>query len=278
MVQRPELWSRVRGVLPALTERAWHRVREGITVKLLPHQGECYVFAQSASRIDKERAMRRRQLKQLWKRLPELRQMKRLTRDQLLMKLGAARQQWPTAWRLVAIRTPQKDEEVNEQTSTWRLRKKKLRQMRRREGRYLLRTNLTEEDPCSICRDPGRDASLIVVVEQPKDVMLLEQTGLIRGVYHVLMGHIAPLEGVEPGDLTIDALVERVRRGGVGEVLLATNPTMEGDGTALHLQSILNPFEVTVSRLARGLAVGSQVEYASRAMLEAAITGRTPMP
>lgn len=131
----------------ALTELPWQKVREGITVKLLPQEGECYVFAQSASRIDKERAMRRRQLKQLWKRLPELRQMKQLKRDDLLMKLGAARQQWPAAWRLVARRIPRKDEEINEQTFTWRLRKAKLRQVRRREGRYLLRTNLTEEDP-----------------------------------------------------------------------------------------------------------------------------------
>ena len=134
----------------ALTELPWQQVRAGITVKLLPQQGECYVFAQSASRIDKERAMRRRQLKQLWKRLPELRQMKHLKRDELLMKLGAARQQWPTAWRLVALRVPRKDEVINEQTFTWRLRKSKLRQMRRREGRYLLRTNLTEEDPVKL--------------------------------------------------------------------------------------------------------------------------------
>lgn len=134
----------------ALTELPWQQVREGITVKLLPHQGECYVFAQSASRIDKERAMRRRQLKALWQRLPELRQMKHLKRDELLMKLGAARQQWPTAWRLVALRVPRKDEPINEQTFTWRLRKKKLRQVRRREGRYLLRTNLTEEDPVQL--------------------------------------------------------------------------------------------------------------------------------
>jgi len=137
--------------------------------------------------------------------------------------------------------------------------------------------NLTDEDPCPICRDPGRDASLIVVVEQPKDVILLEQTGLLKGHYHVLMGHIAPLEGIEPQDLTIDALVRRVKTGGVREVLLATNPTMEGDGTALYIQSVLKPVGVAVSRLARGLAVGSQVEYASRAMLEAAITGRTAM-
>lgn len=134
----------------ALTELPWQKVREGITVKLLPQEGECYVFAQSASRIDKERAMRRRQLKQLWRRLPELRQMKHLKRDDLLMKLGAARQQWPSAWRLVAIRMPKKDEEINEQTFTWRLRKAKLRQVRRREGRYLLRTNLTEEDPVKL--------------------------------------------------------------------------------------------------------------------------------
>ena len=137
--------------------------------------------------------------------------------------------------------------------------------------------NLTDEDPCPICRDPGRDASLIVVVEQPKEVILLEQTGLLKGHYHVLMGHIAPLEGIEPQDLTIDALVRRVKAGGVREVLLATNPTMEGDGTALYIQSILKPLGVSVSRLARGLAVGSQVEYASRAMLEAAITGRTAL-
>lgn len=135
--------------------------------------------------------------------------------------------------------------------------------------------NLTEEDPCPICRDSRRDASFIVVVEQPKDVMLLEQTGLVQGVYHVLMGHIAPLENVGPDDLTIAALVDRVRRGGVREVLVATNPTMEGDGTALYIQTILEPLGVKLSRLARGLAVGSQVEYASRAMLEAAIKGRT---
>ena len=134
----------------ALTDLPWQQVRDGITVKLLPHQGECYVFAQSASRIDKERAMRRRQLKQLWKRLPELRQMKRVTRDELLMKLGAARQQSPSAWRLVALRVPRKEEAINEQTFTWRLRKTKLRQVRRREGRYLLRTNLTEEDPVKL--------------------------------------------------------------------------------------------------------------------------------
>lgn len=94
------------------------RLREGITVKLLPQEGECYVFAQSESRSSKERAMRRRQIKTLWQRLSELRRMKHLKRDDLLMKLGAARQQWPTAWRLVAMRIPKKDEDINEQTFT----------------------------------------------------------------------------------------------------------------------------------------------------------------
>ena len=137
--------------------------------------------------------------------------------------------------------------------------------------------NLTDEDPCAICRNPRRDRSIVVVVEQPKDVMLLEQTGLIEGVYHVLMGRLAPLEHVAPEDITVDALVSRVEAGGVREVVLATSPTMEGDGTALFISDRLKPLGVVVSRLARGLAVGSQVEYASRAMLEAAITGRTPM-
>jgi recombination protein RecR len=137
--------------------------------------------------------------------------------------------------------------------------------------------NLTEQELCAICADPNRDQGIIVVVEQPKDIMLLEQTGLIRGVYHVLMGHIAPLEGIEPADLTIEALVKRIQSGSAKEVILATNPTLEGDGTALYIQGLLKPLNVMVSRLARGLAVGSQVEYASRAMLEAAITGRTVM-
>ena len=137
--------------------------------------------------------------------------------------------------------------------------------------------NLTEADPCEICRDPRRDASTIVVVEHPGEVMLLEETGLIRGLYHVLLGHIAPLEGIDPGDLTIDALVERVKRGGVKEVVLGTNPTVEGDGTALYIRSLIEKEGVRVTRLARGIPVGSQLEYATRAMLEAAISGRTDM-
>ncbi len=133
---------------------------------------------------------------------------------------------------------------------------------------------LTEADPCPICADGNRDASQIYVVEQPKDLLLLESTGLVRGVYHVLLGHIAPLDGIEPGDLTISDLVRRVKSGNVKEVVLATNPTMEGEGTALHIKSLLATEDVKVTRLARGLPSGSQIEYATRAVLEDAIEGR----
>lgn len=134
--------------------------------------------------------------------------------------------------------------------------------------------NLTETDPCAICSDARRDRSQIIVVEQPKDLLLLESTGLVHGVYHVLMGHIAPLDGIEPGDLTIDALVRRVKKGEVEEVVIATNPTMEGEGTALHIKSLLANLKVKVTRLARGLPSGSQIEYASRAVLQDALEGR----
>jgi recombination protein RecR len=137
--------------------------------------------------------------------------------------------------------------------------------------------NLTEEDPCAICRDPRREQGEIWVVEQPKDLMSLEASGLVRGVYHVLMGHIAPLEGVGPDDLTINDLIARVKTGEVRELVLATNPTMEGDGTALHIHSLLSGFDVRVTRPARGLSVGSPLEYATAAMIESAIRGRTVM-
>ncbi len=134
--------------------------------------------------------------------------------------------------------------------------------------------NLADDELCHICKDQRRDAGQIVVVEQPKDLISLEATGIVTGVYHVLMGHIAPLEGVEPGDLTIDALVRRVKAGGVREVILATNPTVEGDATALHISSLLADEGVTITRLARGIAPGSQIEFANRSMLEEAFRGR----
>ncbi len=134
--------------------------------------------------------------------------------------------------------------------------------------------NLTEEDPCPICSDGRRDSSVVFVVEQPKDVILLESTGIVGGVYHVLMGHISALDHIEPGDLTIFALEKRVKAGGIKEVVIATNPTMEGEATALHIKSVLTSYDVKVSQLARGLPAGSQIEYATRAVLRDAIDGR----
>ncbi|HEY8665075.1 MAG TPA: recombination mediator RecR [Tepidisphaeraceae bacterium] len=138
--------------------------------------------------------------------------------------------------------------------------------------------NLTEDDPCQICADPSRDQGLVCVVEQPKDLLALESAGLYNGVYHVLLGRIAPLEGVEPGDLTIGPLMKRLASGTVREVIMGTNPTMDGDGTALHLQSLMAQFpNVQVTRLARGLPAGSSIEFANRNILADAISGRQRM-
>jgi recombination protein RecR len=138
--------------------------------------------------------------------------------------------------------------------------------------------NLTEEDPCDVCKDPDRDQSVVCIVEQPKDLLALEATGLYTGAYHVLLGRISPLEGIEPGDLTIEPLLRRLATGTVREVIMGTNPTMEGDGTALHLQSLLAQFpNVQLTRLARGLPSGSNIEYANRNILADAISGRQKM-
>ena len=142
--------GRLSKLAAAFLDRPWHEVREGVEVKLLAQEGEVYVLAQSQDRISKERAMRQRQLKALWKRLHELRAMKRLTRDDLLLKLGAARQKSPSAWRLVKIRIPAPRQKVSAQTFGFSLRKDKLRATRRREGRYLLRTNLHDCDPAKL--------------------------------------------------------------------------------------------------------------------------------
>lgn len=134
--------------------------------------------------------------------------------------------------------------------------------------------NLSETETCSICADPRRDQSVVCVVEQPKDVISLEKTGICKWVYHVLNGHIAPLEGIEAEDLTIDALVSRVRKGEINELVMATNPNIEGDGTALYLSSVLRPMGVKITRLARGLPTGSTIEFASGSILADAIIGR----
>lgn len=137
--------------------------------------------------------------------------------------------------------------------------------------------NLAEGELCGICADPRRDKSTICVVEQPKDLLALEVTGAYRGLYHVLMGHVAPMEGIEPEDLTIDALAARVRQGGIAEVLLATNPDVAGDGTALHVAAALEGSGVKITRLARGLPAGGQIEYANKSILTDAITQRRQM-
>ena len=134
--------------------------------------------------------------------------------------------------------------------------------------------NITEADPCKICSDARRDHHLICVVEEPKDLFAIEATGRFRGVYHVLMGRLAPLDAVGPEALTIASLVERVKRGGVEEVIMATNPNLEGDGTALYINQALAPFDVRVTRLARGLASGSAIEHANPAILSDALEGR----
>jgi recombination protein RecR len=136
--------------------------------------------------------------------------------------------------------------------------------------------NLTEEDVCGICRDARRDRSLVCVVEQPADLISLERTAEYRGLYHVLGGSLSPLDGVEPGDLRIEELMQRVERDGVEEVVLATNPTMTGEATAAYLADRLRG-RVRVTRLASGLPVGSDLEYADEVTLGRALAGRREM-
>ncbi|MSR57093.1 MAG: recombination protein RecR [Planctomycetaceae bacterium] len=134
--------------------------------------------------------------------------------------------------------------------------------------------NLTEGPTCAICSDTRRDPQVVCVVEQPRDLISIESSGAFQGMYHVLQGRISPLEGMGPEQLTIDALVKRIRREGVREVVMATNPTLEGDGTALFISNLLADLPVKITRLARGIASGSVLEYANREMLADAMRGR----
>ena len=136
--------------------------------------------------------------------------------------------------------------------------------------------HLTEAEQCEICSDSRRDASLLCVVEQVRDLLAIEQAGSYRGLYHVLQGRLAPLEGVGPEKLSIDALIKRIERGGVREVIMGTTPNVEGDGTALAIASRLAGLPVTITRLARGLTVGASLEQANRDMLADAIASRQP--
>ena len=133
--------------------------------------------------------------------------------------------------------------------------------------------NLTEEELCSICSDPRRDRTVVCVVEQPVDVISLERTHEYRGLYHVLGGSLSPLDGVEPEHLRIDELLRRVSAGGIGEVVLATNPNMTGEATAAYVADRLRDL-VRVTRLASGLPVGGDLEYADEVTLGRALAGR----
>ena len=134
--------------------------------------------------------------------------------------------------------------------------------------------HLAEGEKCEICRDPKRDATTLCIVEQPRDLMALEQAGVYRGVYHVLLGRIAPLEGVGPDQLTIEPLVDRVRTGTFKEIVMANNPNVEGDGTALYISNVLAEFEVPITRLARGITTGSALELTNKEILADALSGR----
>ncbi len=134
--------------------------------------------------------------------------------------------------------------------------------------------NLTEEQPCGICRDPRRDLSLLCVVEEPSTVGVVERSTDFRGRYHVLGGRLSPLEGIGPEALRLDALVRRVRDEGVREVILATNPSMEGEVTATYIQQLLTELPVRVTRLARGLPMGGDLEYVDGVTLAHALVAR----
>ena len=136
---------------------------------------------------------------------------------------------------------------------------------------------ITEINPCEICQDPKRDSSLVCVVEEPHDVYVMENIGHFRGRYHVLMGVISPLDGIGPAELTIKALQERVQKNNISEVILATNPDMEGESTAIYIAKILKPGNIKVTRIARGLPVGGEIEYADEVTLLKSLEGRTEM-
>jgi recombination protein RecR len=134
--------------------------------------------------------------------------------------------------------------------------------------------NLAEQDKCQVCLDTSRDSTMLCIVEQPRDVISLEQAGVYNGLYHVLLGRIAPLEGIGPEHLMIESLVKRVRTGSFKEIILATNPTVEGDGTALHVSNLLGEMPVQITRLARGITTGSILEHTNKEILADALSDR----
>jgi len=137
--------------------------------------------------------------------------------------------------------------------------------------------NITDSNPCAICGSKERDHSIICVVKEPLDILALERTGQYKGLYHVLHGVLSPMDGIGPDDLKIKELLQRLKAGSVKEVILATNPNLEGEATAMYLQRLLSPFGVRLTRLARGLPVGGDLEYADEVTLTHALEGRQEM-
>lgn len=137
--------------------------------------------------------------------------------------------------------------------------------------------NITDSNPCAVCASKERDHSIICVVKDPLDIMALERTGRYRGLYHVLHGVLSPMDGIGPDDLKIKELLQRLKAGSVSEVIMATNPNLEGEATAMYLQRVLSPFGVRLTRLARGLPVGGDLEYADEVTLTHALEGRQEM-
>jgi recombination protein RecR len=137
--------------------------------------------------------------------------------------------------------------------------------------------NITDQDPCLFCQDEKRDRSIVCVVEEPLDILALERSGAYRGIYHVLHGALSPMDGIGPDDLKIKELLARFQMNEVREVILATNPNLEGEATALYLQRLLSPLGLKLSRLARGLPMGSSLEYADEVTLTRALEGRQPL-
>ena len=137
--------------------------------------------------------------------------------------------------------------------------------------------NVTEEDPCRICRDPQRDARSLCVVEEPNDLLALERTGEFKGRYHVLLGALSPLDGIGPEDIKVRELLTRLEGEHMDEVILATNPSVEGEATAIYLAKLMKPLGVRITRIARGLPVGGDLEYADEVTLSKALEGRKEM-
>ena len=135
--------------------------------------------------------------------------------------------------------------------------------------------NITESEVCPICRNPERNRQIICVVEEPKDILVLEKTTVFKGLYHVLMGAISPLDGIGPDDLRIKDLLERLKDGQVKEVIIATDPNTEGEATATYLAHLIKPLGIKISRIARGLPMGMDIEYADEGTLSKALEGRT---